>query len=419
MRVRLGPVRLERSGQTDNSTDTIDLQDQTQPSAKDHTRQPSHPAALGVGPAAPHQAETLREVAAEAEEEQAKSPRVSGDWSNGDNTGFAGGHAGINGALQQTAESQNNHYGGSNEESDGDGNEDELDEDMMDKISSSPSIDDGGCFLPTPKDWPFQVGSRTLATTRHTPPHRRGSSERSSRPFMDAPVHLPLSLAQPMDYQENDPGMHHHLSSTQGEYQWKPDDSVIDELSVMLEQLEHFVPVSTPQKVIDDYDESYYAEDHELSDQEDSETSVIDEAIDIDDSCFYDDDLMIPYVSSDEDDDDAMPIPTDSRFIDSGWGGECLQDIEDIDFEFVYALHTFVATVEGQANATKGDTMVLLDDSNSYWWLVRVVKDSSIGECFVTQIGMVLTVTKAIYLQSTSKHPRSDWHVSTSTEILM
>jgi hypothetical protein len=53
--------------------------------------------------------------------------------------------------------------------------------------------------------------------------------------------------------------------------------------------------------------------------------------------------------------------------------------LEDIDFDFVYALHTFVATVEGQANAAKGDTMVLLDDSNSYWWLVRVVKDGSIG----------------------------------------
>ncbi|KAL2760900.1 hypothetical protein ACRALDRAFT_1059374 [Sodiomyces alcalophilus JCM 7366] len=52
---------------------------------------------------------------------------------------------------------------------------------------------------------------------------------------------------------------------------------------------------------------------------------------------------------------------------------------DDIDFDFVYALHTFVATVEGQANATKGDNMVLLDDSNSYWWLVRVAKDSSIG----------------------------------------
>jgi hypothetical protein len=78
--------------------------------------------------------------------------------------------------------------------------------------------------------------------------------------------------------------------------------------------------------------------------------------------------------------DDAF-LDLDSRFIDSGWGGECLREIEDIDFEFVYALHTFVATVEGQANATKGDTMVLLDDSNSYWWLVRVVKDSSIGMC--------------------------------------
>ncbi|KAA8651922.1 hypothetical protein EYZ11_007524 [Aspergillus tanneri] len=54
-------------------------------------------------------------------------------------------------------------------------------------------------------------------------------------------------------------------------------------------------------------------------------------------------------------------------------------DDEDIDFEFVYALHKFVATVDGQANAAKGDTMVLLDDSNSYWWLVRIVKDGSIG----------------------------------------
>ena len=45
----------------------------------------------------------------------------------------------------------------------------------------------------------------------------------------------------------------------------------------------------------------------------------------------------------------------------------------------VYALHHFSATVEGQANASKGEHMVLLDDSNSYWWLVRIVRDSSIG----------------------------------------
>jgi hypothetical protein len=97
-----------------------------------------------------------------------------------------------------------------------------------------------------------------------------------------------------------------------------------------------------------------------------------DEWID-EDICLQDD------ASSSEDDSIAFQFAEDDRFVDSGWGGECLRDVEDIDFEFVYALHTFVATVEGQANATKGDTMVLLDDSNSYWWLVRVVKDGSIG----------------------------------------
>jgi hypothetical protein len=90
--------------------------------------------------------------------------------------------------------------------------------------------------------------------------------------------------------------------------------------------------------------------------------------------------LTIPYNKSFEEDDDSdFSLPNDPRFIDYGWAAECLHEPEDIDFEFVYALHTFVATVEGQANATKGDTMVLLDDSNSYWWLVRIVKDSSIG----------------------------------------
>jgi len=50
----------------------------------------------------------------------------------------------------------------------------------------------------------------------------------------------------------------------------------------------------------------------------------------------------------------------------------------------MYALHSFAATVEGQANATKGDMLVLLDDSNSYWWLVRVVKDESLGTIYHT-----------------------------------
>lgn len=76
--------------------------------------------------------------------------------------------------------------------------------------------------------------------------------------------------------------------------------------------------------------------------------------------------------------DGETEVDMDDDMMDKISSSPSIED-EDIDFEFVYALHTFVATVEGQANATKGDTMVLLDDSNSYWWLVRVVKDSSIG----------------------------------------
>lgn len=52
---------------------------------------------------------------------------------------------------------------------------------------------------------------------------------------------------------------------------------------------------------------------------------------------------------------------------------------ESIDFDLVYSLRNFVATTEGQANVHKGDTLFLMDDSNSYWWLVRVLKTGDIG----------------------------------------
>jgi hypothetical protein len=35
--------------------------------------------------------------------------------------------------------------------------------------------------------------------------------------------------------------------------------------------------------------------------------------------------------------------------------------------------------VEGQANVVKGDSLFLMDDSNSYWWLVRVLKTQEVG----------------------------------------
>ncbi|KAI9337335.1 hypothetical protein BD770DRAFT_401251 [Pilaira anomala] len=52
---------------------------------------------------------------------------------------------------------------------------------------------------------------------------------------------------------------------------------------------------------------------------------------------------------------------------------------ENINFDLVYALHTFVATVDGQASVVKGDAMTLLDDTNSYWWLIRALKASEVG----------------------------------------
>jgi hypothetical protein len=52
---------------------------------------------------------------------------------------------------------------------------------------------------------------------------------------------------------------------------------------------------------------------------------------------------------------------------------------ESVDFDLVYALHGFAATVEGQAKIVKGDSLFLMDDSDRYWWLVRVLKTQEVG----------------------------------------
>lgn len=370
-------------------TDSIDLQDQDAPSAKDHTRQPTHPKPLGAGPPAPHQAEALREVAAEAAEQNHRSPRVSKEWTNGDVQQLqqygddelaAGVTASLTGAnLQQQdalAVAQNGGHTGSTAEdaemADAEG-DDGMDDDMMDKISSSPSIDDGGCPLPT--IWPQRSDSLSRTTSSISSPSFSQVCGESSSPFVETPDHFPLRpLREPIDkgaIQALQAKKYHHHSH--GEYldrirddESNYEDDETDDLSllpsdVIRPQVEHYD---------EDYELNYFSEELlagnlELEDGPDHDENEVP--------------LTIPYEDSEDDDDYEIPYSDDSRYIDSGWGGECLQELEDIDFEFVYALHTFVATVEGQANATKGDTMVLLDDSNSYWWLVRVVKDSSIG----------------------------------------
>ena len=72
---------------------------------------------------------------------------------------------------------------------------------------------------------------------------------------------------------------------------------------------------------------------------------------------------------------DADTIEETSSLISSS---PSIEDDGDIDFDLVYALHTFVATVEGQITVKKGEVLVLLDDSVSYWWLVRST-DGNIG----------------------------------------
>ncbi|BEJ17369.1 hypothetical protein CspHIS471_0607700 [Cutaneotrichosporon sp. HIS471] len=76
---------------------------------------------------------------------------------------------------------------------------------------------------------------------------------------------------------------------------------------------------------------------------------------------------------------DADPDLDDGDMYDSDSSDESILPDENIDFGLIYALHTFLATVEGQASVVKGDSLLLLDDANSYWWLVRVLKTEDVG----------------------------------------
>jgi len=78
--------------------------------------------------------------------------------------------------------------------------------------------------------------------------------------------------------------------------------------------------------------------------------------------------------------DDSDPDERDGDYADADDGSSSPSiPNESIDFDLVYSLHGFAATVEGQASVVKGDSLVLMDDSNSYWWLVRVLRTQEIG----------------------------------------
>ena len=355
------------------------------------------PGARGDGSPAPHQADALKHVELELSEQHGRSPRASQDLSGKElqllhDEDIAHDRDPNENLLRNSAL----HNGGMGADDDMDGVESDegLDDDMMDKISSSPSIgEDGGLQVSRLAMRP-PLGSRAHTLTKETS-YNFSRALSSSSLIAHSPV-PPPSIFRPSNKYVPSSNLHHHYRR-QGLY---PPEGPVDsennaenaDTTGTLSDFEGNARLRATEDALSDQDSNNSDVDsddfhHLLVPPDDP---LLDDDIDV-----SQDDLLSSPLSTGEsfwhgqtksidgdDDDDTADISfmNDSRFVDSGWGGECLREIEEIDFDFVYALHTFVATVEGQANATKGDTMVLLDDSNSYWWLVRVVKDSSIGK---------------------------------------
>ncbi|KAJ1648622.1 protein phosphatase regulator [Coemansia asiatica] len=72
-------------------------------------------------------------------------------------------------------------------------------------------------------------------------------------------------------------------------------------------------------------------------------------------------------------------VPTDTDIVnDDNESISSLVD-EDVDFNYVYAMFHFPQMVEGQVTVDEGEKLTLLDDSNSYWWLVQNLRDNQMG----------------------------------------
>ncbi|KAK6428002.1 protein phosphatase regulator, partial [Oleoguttula sp. CCFEE 5521] len=170
--------------------DTIDLQDSSAPTAAEHTK---HPAASTI---APHQAAEYQHVAAERHTEE----QVLADaWHMAGQNGQHAGEPANNGeAAKEAGEGE-----GANGEEAGEGSDD----DMMDRISSSPSIDDGA-YESLLGEGNATLGrssqrahieraginySSAMSPIREQIASPPGLLDRSS-PYVDAPRYLPLGL---------------------------------------------------------------------------------------------------------------------------------------------------------------------------------------------------------------------------------
>jgi hypothetical protein len=412
--------------------DTIDLQDQDAPTAAEHNKQ------IGSDGIAPHQAAQFQQV---QNERRSEEETLADAWNM---AGQHGKEQDANGQSDADAQKKADGNGATNAEGE-DGSEDEDDDDdMMDRMSSSPSIEDGAsrnfpfiCTaatsrerLPAPQHGdhepatfnqsftPTPDSSPLVEVPRQLPLPRSGSPTPQSKPVLQSVADLSPTIYTPETsplvltavvgrfYRAKSPShrLHGRFDSGSGsaglldnesarETAARPPPQTETQREATAQQELHEVLAPMPGNA---FAQGIYWSP-ESNDRRQSAAFcsrrlvVVNSSISRLDDPFFEDSLSLAQCDDLWDSDsseDLIPLKDDDpdafinfhhRRTDSGWGGECLLKIEDIDFEFVYALHTFVATVEGQANATKGDTMVLLDDSNSYWWLVRVVKDSSIG----------------------------------------
>ncbi|WPH01856.1 Hypothetical protein R9X50_00471000 [Acrodontium crateriforme] len=405
--------------------DTMDLQDAEKPSAASHA---PHTAHNGL---APHQAASLHHV---AEERHSEERSLADAWNaSATNDDAAETHEiSVHEHDDQVAVADGNNReldDGEMVDSDGD-----MDDDMADRISSSPSIDDGTLNLLDSSPlyhpfWPPRSSSREAQTPPSSPTstdfispvfhiHEQISQKKAVTRDEASEVYFPSTSKHhhPLGrYVDSGPGFEDQGNDNYWDYaedvptRWQS-FAPLDVIESDSETLA--IPSSESQGIELDAGQTLHLRslmDRPLPPLPESPSlasigsmSLSNFLLPIDDpfldgppspneslssretvsseSDAYDRDA---YTTNDLDtiDDDANDnfFELRSRFVESGCSDVYLHRTEDIDFDLVYALHTFVATVEGQANATKGDTMVLLDDTNSYWWLVRVVKDNSIG----------------------------------------
>lgn len=382
-------------------TDTLDLQDQDSPSTQDHHKHSAQNVDFGDNLIGSHHASEIRHIHEERQDEQRNLQQA---WNaTGENQGaFANG---VNG----------HHAGDDGKSAAADSESDAAsDDDLMDRTSSSPSIDDGEYFTRKAQK-PAYVPSLQRSVARwdlsqpNPEPLARSDDDTASEDGSTASSddwpgpQTPVTNFFARFYGLNSPG------NTPGD---KETNDLDNEPAGYTD--DHFPPIpEIPERFGNAAPRSRtmapHHEDHKdpswnlpLQTVPEDPSTVGTSTSDLDSNtsarsttaASFDTSSETPWGSESGDDHlsnltvQALRIDfdgcwllrdTDCRFIRVNNPDRRLQSTEDIDFDFVYALHTFVATVEGQANAIKGDTMVLLDDSNSYWWLVRVVKDSSIG----------------------------------------